>query len=79
MGQVAFSPTIQLWRRIIDAWSLLIKKAKGGKVSSRRLLRSLKKARISVDNRTMGQDYLQEQLHSAYKTYYQAKSNHIPL
>ena len=79
MGQVDFSPTIQRCMRAINTWALLIKKAKGGKVSSRMLARSLKKANISSHNRIMGLGYLQEQLHSAYKAYYQAKGNHASL
>jgi hypothetical protein len=37
MGQVAFSPELNQCRHIIHAWSLLLQKAKGGKVSSRLL------------------------------------------
>jgi hypothetical protein len=76
MGQVDFSPTIQLFMRKINAWQLLYKRAQGKKVSSRLLSRSIKKAKIDSSNRIMGKEYLQEQLHSAYKNYYQAKSNH---
>jgi hypothetical protein len=44
MGQVGFSPTIQLAMRQIRAWSFLIRK-KGLKISSRLLERALKKSR----------------------------------
>jgi hypothetical protein len=65
MGQVDFSPTIQLLMRKINAWQLLYKRAKGKKVSSRLLSRSLRKAKVDTSNKIMGKEYLQEQLHSA--------------
>ncbi len=49
MGQVAFSPQLQVADRQIKAWSLLEKKAKGMKVSSRLLKRSLHKANIPIE------------------------------
>jgi hypothetical protein len=57
MGQVAFSPTIKLCMLLIKAWSLLLKRAKGGKVSSRFLDRTLAKARLSSKEKTMGATY----------------------
>jgi hypothetical protein len=75
MGQVAFSSTIQLCMRTINSWYLLVKFAKGQKVSSR----SLKKDKIDASVRTMGLTYLEEQLYEAYKNYNQAKANDVPL
>lgn len=79
MGNVDFSPTIQLAMRQIRAWSLLIKKKKGLKVSSRLLARTLKKAAIDVQNRVMGMPYLEEQLKLANRYYYMTKGNSGPL
>ena len=79
MGQVGFSPTIQWASRQILAWSLLIKKKKGLKTSSRLLKRTLKKVGLDIQNRGMGLEYLQDQLHIAYKYYYSVKSRHPEL
>lgn len=79
MGQVGFSPTIQWASRQILALSLLIKKKKGLKTSSRLLKRTLKKAGLDIQNRGMGLEYLQDQLHIAYKYYYSVKSRHSEL
>jgi hypothetical protein len=76
MGQVGFSPTIQLAMRQIRAWSLLLKKKKGMKISSRLLQRSLKKAGIDSQNRAMEIVYLEEQLLQAHRYYYAVKGTH---
>jgi hypothetical protein len=76
MGQVGFSPIIQLAMRQIRAWSLLLKKKKGMKISSRMLQRSLKKAGIDSQNRTMEIVYLEEQLIQAHRYCYAVKGNH---
>ncbi len=79
MGNVGFSPVIQLAMRQIRACSLLVKKKKGLKVSSRLLSRSLKKAGIDIHNRAMGLKYLEEQMLQSHKYYYSVKKNHGPL
>ncbi len=79
MGNVDYSPTIQLAMRQIRAWSLLIRKKKGLKVSLRLLARTRKKAAIDVQNRAMGLSYLEEQLKLAHRYYYLVKSNSGPL
>jgi hypothetical protein len=66
MGQVAFSPNIQLYMQQITAWSLLEKRAKGKKVSSRYLARSLKKAELPTLSRGMGFNDIQDNLKEAY-------------
>jgi hypothetical protein len=76
MGQVGFSPTIQLAMRQIRAWSLLLKKKKGMKISSRLLQRSLKKAGFDSQNRAMEIVYLEEQLLQAHRYYYAVKGTH---
>jgi hypothetical protein len=73
MGQVDFSPEIQLARRTITAWSLLIKKASGLKVSSRLLQKSMKKAIITYNLWFMGLAFIDEHLILSYKHYYSIK------
>ena len=46
VGYVAFSPEVLRWWKTIETWVLLRKKANGGRVSSRRLKRSIEKADI---------------------------------
>lgn len=53
-GQVAFSPPLKLCMNQIKAWSLLQKRSKGGRVSSRYLDRVLKKAGITTQEKIMG-------------------------
>jgi hypothetical protein len=50
----------------IKAWSLLLKKAQGEKISSRYLDRTLRKAGLSTREKIMGQEYIQEKLSTAY-------------
>jgi hypothetical protein len=45
-GQVAFSPELSEARSVIKVWSLLVSKAKGRKISSRMLARTLKQLNI---------------------------------
>jgi hypothetical protein len=79
MGQVDFSPAIQQARRAITAWTYLKNKSKGLKVSSHLLQRSMKKANIEHHIRFMGQAFINEQLHLAYKHYYAIKGSHREL
>jgi Reverse transcriptase (RNA-dependent DNA polymerase) len=79
MGQVAFSPQLQKACRCIKAWSLLQKKQKGMKVSSRLLQRSLKKANISYFFRHAPIQTINEKLRQAYKDYFVIKGSHREL
>jgi hypothetical protein len=63
-GNVAFSPELNAARIVIKAWSLLLQKAKGSKVSSRLISRTLKKANLP-------DSYLKE----ACKAYYVIKGD----
>jgi len=54
-GQVAFSPSLKVCMATIKAWSLLLKRAQGRKVSSRYLDRTLKKAGLGTQEKTMGE------------------------
>jgi hypothetical protein len=74
MGQVAFPPEPNQCRRIIHAWSLLLRKAKGGKVSSRLLQRTLNKAELSASCRTLSETNITQHLTEAYRDYYRTKS-----
>jgi hypothetical protein len=69
-GQVAFSPSVKLSMDQIQAWSLLMKRAQGGKVSAWLLDRTLKKVGVNIREKIMGSDYLQEQMKAAYERYY---------
>jgi len=73
MGQVAFSPELNQCRRIIQAWSLLLKKASGGKVSSRLLQRTLIKVQFPPNYRGMPRTEIEDHLKAAYQNYYQKK------
>jgi hypothetical protein len=74
-GQVAFSPTLQLMMSQKKAWSLLLKKAQGKKISSIYLDKTLQKAGLSTREKNMGRECIQEKLSSAYKIYYATKGN----
>jgi hypothetical protein len=74
-GQVAFSPELNAARLLIKAWSLLVNKTKGRKVSSRLVSRTLKQAGISPEARGFKDEILQEKLKEAYKHYYHLKGN----
>ncbi len=75
MGQVAFSPALQIASRKINAWSLLQKKAKGMRISSRYLSRMLRKASIPIAARTASLESMEDRLKSAYQEYYSIKKN----
>ena len=49
MGDVVFSPSVMKWWKSIETWKLLIKKAQGKRVSSRRLTRTIAKAELDDD------------------------------
>jgi hypothetical protein len=79
MGQLAFSLELQKSRNTIYAWRLLIKRAKGEKVSSRLLTRTLRKAVLNTHMKLRGRAFLEDQLISAYKQYYSIKKCHREL
>ncbi len=74
-GSSSVFPHIKLCMSRIKAWSLLLKWAMGGKVSSRYLDRPLTKANLSRNEKNMGHLYLEEQLKIAYHDYYLAKGS----
>ncbi len=79
MGNVDYSPEIQAARLLISAWSLILKRAKGLKVSSRLLQRTLRKASLTPSCRARTLESIQDQLTLAYKNYYSIKgSNRSP-
>ena len=70
MGDVAFSPEVLRWWKTIEAWKLLRKKAKGGRVSSRKLKRTIAKTDIQVPNiHTLTAEQCQSKLDAAKQTY----------
>ncbi len=75
MGQVAFSPQLQKAGRIIKAWCLLDKKARGLRVSSRLISRSLKKVSIPMSARSMKKEDIALKLKEAYQDYYKTKGS----
>jgi hypothetical protein len=75
MGQVAFSPQLQQVSRVINAWNLLEKKAKGIRTCSRLLQRSLRKANLSPSVRGLSIKIIQQNLKDAYKAYYKVKGS----
>ena len=77
MGQVAFSPELQLASRKINAWLLLEKKAKGMRMSSRYLSRTLRKASIPIASRSASLDSIGERLKSVYQEYYSVRIYYI--
>jgi hypothetical protein len=79
MGQVSFSPQIQKAHRVIKAWSLLEKKVKGQKVSSRLLSRSLRKALLLPAARSLPAADISNKLKEAYQSYYRIKGSHPEL
>jgi hypothetical protein len=72
-GQVAFSP--QMAHRRIKAWSLLLKKAKGARTSSRLLNRSLRKASILPTARGFSIKEIEDKLKNEFQTYYKLKGS----
>jgi hypothetical protein len=69
MGNMPFSSMIKLLMNCIKAWTLLLKKANGNRVSSRNLDRVLKKAQLENKEKIMGTAYFGEQLKREYRDY----------
>jgi hypothetical protein len=69
MGNMPFSSMIKLLMNCIKAWTLLLKKANGNRVSSRNLDRVLKKAQLENKEKIMGTAYFGEQLKREYRGY----------
>lgn len=72
-GQVAFSPELNAVRLKIKVWLLLVSKAKGRKVSSWLISRSIRKANMNQEVKLFSEETLQEQLKLAYQDYYKVK------
>jgi hypothetical protein len=79
LGQVAFSPELNMSRLKIQAWLPLIARTKKRKVSSRFLKRSIKKANLPLEARSLPEEDLQDRLKEEYKTYYQIKGEAVEL
>jgi hypothetical protein len=75
MGQVAFSPKLQEASVSIYAWTLLMNKAIGGKVSSRLISRTLRKANLAPSARGLDLATCHANLHSARKDYYSIRAS----
>jgi hypothetical protein len=69
-GNVAFFPTLNAARLLIKPWSLLLQKAKGGKVSPRLIAWTLKKVQLPSSVRGYSIAEVNEKLKLAYKEYY---------
>jgi hypothetical protein len=74
-GNVAFSPELNAARIVIKAWSLLLQKAKGSKVSSRLISRTLKKATLPATTRGFDKEEIDSYLKEACKAYYVIKGD----
>ncbi len=74
-GQIAFSPQIQTAHWRINAWSLLLKKAKGFRTSSRLLKCALHKASIPSGARALSCKDIEIELKTAFKDYYKLKGS----
>jgi len=70
---VAFSPELNAVRLKIKVWLLLVSKAKGRKVSSWLISRSIRKANMNQEVKLFSEETLQEQLKLAYQAYYKVK------
>jgi hypothetical protein len=79
MGQVAFSPEIQMAGIYTYSRSLLRKKAKGQNVSSWLISRTLRRAKLTGTLKVKDLEYLQSQLTLAYKHYYTLQGSHLEL
>jgi len=75
-GQVAFSPALQNTIKMIRAWSLVVKKRKGEKTSSRLLARTLNQLGITQSARDLPLEDLELSLKEAYQDYYKLKAHH---
>jgi predicted GNAT family N-acyltransferase len=72
-GNVAFSPELNMAKINIKAWTLVVNKVRGKRVSSRLLSRALKKAKLKADARALTKQEAQQKLKEAYKNYYLLK------
>jgi hypothetical protein len=73
---VAFSPALQNAMKVIKAWSLLVKKRKGGNISSRPLARTPKQTGIAHSPRELPLEDLEHSLKEAYQENYKLKAHH---
>jgi len=68
-----FSPALNEARLVIKAWSLLLQRAKGQKISSRLISQTLKKVNLPPNTRGLSSEAISEHLKNAYKEYYLIK------
>jgi hypothetical protein len=74
-GNVPYSDELQKIRNKIEGWSLLLKRKKGLKVSSRKVSRSLKKANIPEHTKNYTTTEVKDELELATKEYYKLKKS----
>ena len=72
-GNVAFSPALNEARLVIKALSLLLQRAKGQKIRSRLISRTLKKVNLPPNTRGLSSEAISEHLKNAYKEFYLIK------
>jgi hypothetical protein len=75
MGQVEFSPTLQLARTRIYAWTLLSRRTSGQKVSSRLIQRVLKRAQLPPSSRGLAATECKDKLKEAHRVYFSTKKS----
>ena len=75
MGEVAWTPEIQKYRRRIEYLTLSLRRKKGRKVHAITLIRTSKKASMQVENNSIKQ--IEEALKSEYKAYRKLKKTCI--
>jgi hypothetical protein len=70
MGQVEYSPSLQLARNKIYAWTLLSRRINGQKISSRLINRVLKKAQLTPSVRGLSAADCKQKLKEAHQNYF---------
>jgi hypothetical protein len=78
-GQVAFSPEMNTARLQVKAWSLILQRIQGQKVSSRLIFRMLRKVQLQGLMRGLSKEEVTLELEKAYNKYYTAKSKSVEL
>lgn len=72
-GHVAYSPQLNKISKQINTWTLLEKKKKRMKISSRLLRHSLNKASIPIDVRAWSLEEISTKLKTKFQEYYKIK------
>jgi hypothetical protein len=74
-GQVAYSPQLDTVKKQIYAWTLLEKKARGQRISSRLLCRALTKASLTSESRGLPLADITSKLKHLFQEYYKIKGS----